>query len=94
MWLHYHNFIKKGEILADILMKEKKYLQWNSDGEIIVPDLKDIGAFNLNYLIKAVFKKKGILDEHSRIAAQIIRPFYDKLQQRNLIGNEDVFKKI
>ena len=27
---------KRGEILVDILMKEKKYIQWDKDGEIIV----------------------------------------------------------
>ena len=85
---------KKGEILADFLIKEKKYIQWNADGEIIVPELNDIGAFNLNNLIRAILYKKGILSDHVKITAQIIGPFYDKLQQRNLIGNESQFRRI
>ena len=85
---------KRGEILADILMKEKKYIQWDRDGEIIVPQLTDIGAYNLNTLIRAVLYRKGILYDHSEITAKIIRPFYDKLQERELIGNEALFKRI
>ena len=87
-------FIRKGEMLADFLMKEKKYIQWDMDGEIILPELKDIGAFNLNNLIRAILYKKGVLHEHVKIAAKIVAPFYDKLKQRDLIGNEAIFRRI
>ena len=76
-----------GRRLADILMNQSKNLKWDNEGNIIYPVMKNLGSFDLNLLFKSLLQQKGVLNEHTKIAAKIIRPFYEILEQEDLLIN-------
>ena len=78
--------VKKGRLLADILMEEGDNVRWDHDGNITHPILRNIGSFDLKLLVRTIIYTKGNSGTHSRIASQIIRPFMNKLDEKVPLG--------
>ena len=85
--------VKNGFILSNILVDESKNLRWNAAGDITYPKLKDHGAFDMTMLVKAILTK-DVSHENTMIAEKIIRPFYHRLVESNVIYNNMLVKKI
>ena len=49
--------------------------------------MKNLRAFDLSLLFKSLLQQKDVLNEHAKIAAKIIRPFYEILEQEDLLIN-------
>ena len=75
-----------GKNLAEILINEYKHIRWDVDGNIIFPKLSHLGAFDLEYLIRAILYSTSS-EKHTQLAAKLVRPFLYKLQKKNVIGN-------
>ena len=79
--------------LGDIFMRQGKFIRWDNEGNIIHPKLPIGAPFSLNNLIRSIVYKQNISDAHTKLAARIIRPFFDLLEAENVIGNDRLFNR-
>ena len=79
--------------LGDIFMRQGKFIRWDNEGNIIHPKLPIGAPFSLNNLIRSIVYKHNISDAHTKLAARIIRPFFDQLEAENVIGNDRLFNR-
>ena len=81
--------------LAEILMRERKSVRWDPDGNITHPVIRNIGSFDLSTLVKTIIQaKKNGREKNVLIAARIVKPFFNKLVEDRVIGNKLLSKSL